>query len=154
MKLFDSRFWLRARSNSYSGQLSVIPYIHKKHKQLLHDNLDANKSFDTLPAIKANSGKIIAFPTLGAMCSDNGIVYEWRPKKIDSPTVNRYLFACTTCTYFKIDKKNNPQQSSLLDTTHIYNMPSASNHGTLRMVGGLINTPFARQINAKKLLTQ
>lgn len=80
-KLFDSRFWLRARSNSYSGQLSVIPYIHKKHKQLLHDNLDANKSFDTLPAIKANSGKIIAFPTLGAMCSDYGIVYEWRPKK-------------------------------------------------------------------------
>ncbi|KHC47363.1 transcription initiation factor TFIID subunit 2 [Candida albicans P60002] len=31
-------------------------------------------------------------------------------------------------------------------------MPSASNHGTPRMVGGLINTPLARQINAKKVV--
>ena len=80
-KLFDSRFWLRATSNTYRGQLSVILYIHKRHKRLLHGNLDASKSFDTLPAVKSSCGTIIAFPTVGVTSSDHDIDYEWVLKK-------------------------------------------------------------------------
>ncbi|RCK67679.1 tRNA(Ile)-lysidine synthase [Candida viswanathii] len=84
-ELFDSRFWIRARSRTSPKQIRIIPYLHKIHKPMVEELLLAafrpNAKYNTLPVfLEEDTQKIIAFPTLSIGLPDIGLEYEWSLK--------------------------------------------------------------------------